>query len=72
VLNKRLKKLGILGEESTIEGKMRTVINEKSAQFGFEAERKSYNGVEYDMVVINNVGKKYLLENIENIMVVEI
>lgn len=71
-LNKRLRKLGILGEEQTEEGKIRTVANEKSSQYGFEAEKRSYNGVEYDMVVINDVGKKYLLDNIDTIMKVEL
>ena len=67
-LNKRLKKLGILSEESTQDGKTRTIINEKSIEYGFESERRSYNGNDYDMVVINDNGKKYLSENIESIM----
>jgi len=70
-LNKRLKKLGIFSEESTGDGKTRTIINEKSIEYGFESERKSYNGNEYDMVMINDDGKKYLLENIEKIIEVE-
>ena len=71
-LNKRLKKLGILAEESTEGGKTRTITNEKSVQFGFEMIKKSFNGVEYDMVLINDIGKKYLLENLEIIMAVEL
>jgi hypothetical protein len=71
-LNKRLKKLGILSEEHLEEGKIRTITNEKSAEYGFEMERKKYNGVEYDMVLINNAGKKYLMESLENIMAVEL
>lgn len=67
-LNKKLKKLGILSEENTEQEKTRTVINENSINFGFESERRIYNGVEYDMVVINDYGKKYLLDNIESIM----
>lgn len=67
-LNKRLKKMGILSEEGMGDGKTRTVVNGKSAEYGFETERKSYNGIEYDKVVINDKGKKYLLENIESIM----
>lgn len=43
----------------------RTVINDNSINYGFESQRKSYNGVEYDMVVMNDKGKKYLLNNIE-------
>ncbi len=67
-LNKKLKKLGILSEEKTEDGKKRTITNEKSEEYGFESERRSYNGNEYDMVLINDNGKKYLLENIELLM----
>ena len=67
-LNKRLKKLGILSEKNLEDGKTRTITNENSGKYGFESVRKSYNGVEYDMVVINDEGKKYLLDNIEKIM----
>ena len=67
-LNKKLKALGILGEEKLESGKTRTILNENSATFGFETERKVYNGNEYDMVVINDKGKQYLLDNIESIM----
>ena len=67
-LNRKLKKLGVLSEEVTEEGKRRTIINQKSAEYGFETERKSYNGVEYDKIVMNAAGKKYLLDNIETIM----
>ncbi|MCQ1530181.1 hypothetical protein [Lutispora saccharofermentans] len=71
-LNKRLKALGILSEEQTEEGKTRTVINDNSKNYGFESEKKNYNGVEYEMVMINDKGKQYLLENIEEIMKAEI
>jgi len=71
-INKRLKAMGILSEETTETGKTRTVINDNSINYGFESQRKSYNGVEYDMVVINDKGKKYLLDNIEVIMGAEI
>lgn len=70
-LNRRLKKLGVLSEEVTEEGKRRTIINTSSAEYGFETERKSYNGVEYDKIVMNAAGKKYLIDNIENIMAVQ-
>jgi len=71
-LNRRLKKLGVLSEEETEEGKKRTVINASSSQYGFETERKSYNGAEYDKIVINSEGKKYLMDNLEKIMAVEV
>lgn len=67
-LNKWLKKSGILSEINTVNGKTRTVTNDTSAQYGFENVKRMYNDVEYDMVVINDKGKKYLLDNIESIM----
>jgi hypothetical protein len=67
-LNKRLKAMGILGEQPAGTGKTRTVTNETSAQYGFELEKRSYNGVEYEMVVINDRGKQFLLDNLETIM----
>ena len=68
VLNKHLKALGILSEEKTRDGKTRTIINEKSAEFGFEAEEREYNGLTCEQVMINEKGKKYLLDNLEDIM----
>lgn len=68
VLNKGLKRMGILGEAITADGKKRTVANEKSFDFGFETEKRVYNGIEYEMVVINEKGRKFLLDNLESIM----
>jgi hypothetical protein len=67
-LNKKLKKMGILAEKNLENGKTRTVTNSNSAKYGFEMENRKFNGVEYEMVVINDQGKKYLLDNIETIM----
>ena len=67
-LNRQLKKLNVLSEESLEGGKKRTVINEHSLEMGFESEKRVKNGNEYDMVVINNEGKAYLIENLEEIM----
>ena len=67
-LNRRLKKMGLLGEVDTGDGKKRTTLSDESLKYGFETERRSYNGVEYEMVVINDYGKRYLLDNIEAIM----
>jgi hypothetical protein len=71
-LNKRLKKLGILSEEKLADGKNHTTVNAKSGEFGFESEHRTYKGEEYEMVVINEVGKKYLLDNLETIMATEL
>lgn len=67
-LNRRLKKMGVLGDADAGGGKKRTALSDESAKYGFEMERRSYNGVEYEMVVINDDGKRYLLDNIETIM----
>ncbi|MDI9496655.1 MAG: hypothetical protein QM227_10325 [Bacillota bacterium] len=67
LLNKGLKRLGILSE-AVEDGKKRTVTNEISKDYGFFSEKRSYDGREYDMVLINNEGKKYILDNIEKIM----
>ncbi len=67
-LNKKLKKMNILSETVNSEGKSATTINENSYKFGFELEHRSYNNREYDMVVMNDMGKKYLLDNLETIM----
>lgn len=66
--NKKLKKMGILTDKIIENGKTRTVINPNSAKYGLEMENRKYNGMEYEMVVINDQGKKYLLDNIETIM----
>ncbi|TCL62282.1 hypothetical protein EDC14_102625 [Hydrogenispora ethanolica] len=71
-LNKRLKKLGVLSEESGPDGKTRTITNQKSLDYGFESEKRSYNGAEYTMVVLNEKGKRYLLDNLESIMAMEV
>ncbi|NLO38428.1 MAG: hypothetical protein GX115_02995 [Ruminiclostridium sp.] len=70
-LNKRLKQMNILGETVNSEGKAVTTINEHSNKYGFELEHKVFNNREYDMVVMNDTGKQYLLENLETIMGVE-
>ena len=67
-LNKGLKKIGILSEKTMESGKTRTITNETSANYGFEMEKRNFNGVEYEMVLMNDNGKKYLLQNIDTIM----
>lgn len=67
-LNKQLKKMGILSEQQLPDGKKKTVMNDKSKEYGIETELRSYNGTEYEMILFNDIGKKYLLDNIEEIM----
>ncbi len=70
-LNRQLKKMGILAELITEDGKTRTVINERSMEFGIETEKRVYNGNEYEMILFNDKGKKFLLDNLEKIMTFE-
>ncbi|ATW26628.1 hypothetical protein [Candidatus Formimonas warabiya] len=67
-INKQLKKMGILGEEKLENGNTRTVTNDQSHEYGMETEKRNYNGNEYEMVVFNDRGKRFLLENLEKIM----
>ncbi|MCX7747455.1 MAG: hypothetical protein N2645_11300 [Clostridia bacterium] len=67
-LNRQLKKLGILDEVITEKGKTRTYVNENSYQYGIEVETKTFEDRSYEMIVFNEAGKKYLLENLEMIM----
>lgn len=67
-LNRQLKRMGILGETAGADGKSRTVVNEKSGEYGIETETRSYNGSEYEMIVFNEAGKRFLLDNLEKIM----
>ena len=71
-LNKRLKKMGILSEVKTEEGKTRTTTNQNSDKYGFISELSNYNGVVSERVFINNIGKIYLLENLEKIMSIDV
>ena len=48
------------------------MTNSKSKDYGFETVTKSFNGNEYDMVVMNDTGKRYLLEHLEEIMSIDI
>ena len=70
-LNRRLKKMGLLTEEQTPDGKTRTTVNSQSLDCGFETELRNYNGNEYQMVLMNDKGKRYLLDNLETIMAEE-
>lgn len=67
-INRQLKKMGILSEIKTGEGKTRTVMNENSAKYGIEVEKRVYKDIEYEVIVFNEKGKRFLLENLEKIM----
>ncbi len=67
-LNQQLKKMGILGEADGKNGKRRTVLNEKSAEYGFETEMREFEGKTYEKIVVNDTGKRFLLEHLQEIM----
>jgi hypothetical protein len=67
-LNKQLKKMGILGEKTLEDGKTRAITTGESKEYGIEMEQRSFNGTEYEMVVFNEKGQKFLLDNLEKIM----
>jgi len=67
LLNKGLKRLGILSEAEE-NGRKRTITNEISKNYGFFSEKRSYDGREYEMVLMNDEGKIFILNNIEKIM----
>ncbi len=67
-INKQLKKMGVLSEELLTDGKKRTIVNENSSNYGIVTEKRNYNGNEYDMVCFNDIGKKFLLDELEKIL----
>jgi len=67
-LNRQLKKMGILGEQENEQGKKKTIVPEESVQYGIHTELSNYNGVEYEKVVFDSNGVRFLLENLEKIM----
>ena len=70
-LNKQLKKMGILGEKEIEGDRKRTIITDKSKDYGIESEQRNYDGTEYEKIVFNDLGKKFLLDNLENILAYE-
>ncbi len=68
IVNKQLKKMGILSESKTEDGSIRTVTNENSEGYGIISEIRTFNNHTYEKVLFTDMGKQFLLENIENIM----
>jgi hypothetical protein len=68
IVNKQLKKMGILSELKTEEGSIRTITNEKSEGYGIISEIRTFNNRTYEKVLFTDIGKQFLLENIEDIM----
>lgn len=67
-INRQLKKMGILAEELLTDDKKRTIVNANSSKYGIVTQKRNYNGNEYDMVCFNDIGKKFLLDELEKIL----
>lgn len=67
-LNRNLKRIGLLDDQLLADGKKRTALNARSAEHGIETEKRNFNGSEYDMILFNDDGKRYLLDNLEKIL----
>jgi hypothetical protein len=68
VINKQLKKIGILSEEKTDDGRKRTITNEKSEGYGIFSKVRYFDNRQYEQVVFNDIGKKFILDNLEKIL----
>jgi len=68
ILNDKLKKLGILSEEQTEEGKKRSVTNDTSASYGISMIERSYNGSPYQQIVFDEMGRDFLLQNLHKLL----
>jgi hypothetical protein len=67
-INKALKTRGILTDKVTEDNKRQTVTNEKSAEYGFEMTTRTYEGKQYEQLVMNDTGKRFLMEHLEELM----
>ncbi len=63
-----LKTLGILGEFINSRNKKETTVLANSADYGFVSVHREMNGREFDQVMANRQGQKYLLDNLEMLM----
>ena len=68
ILNDKLKKLGILSEVQSEEGKKRSVTNDTSASYSISMIERSYNGSPYQQIVFDEMGRDFLLRNLHNLL----
>ena len=68
IVFKKLKELGILSESVNKEGRRRTITNENSATYGIESVTRFFNGRPYTQVVFNEIGKEFLLQNLQKLV----
>ena len=71
VINRKLKKIGVLSEEKINDNRKRTVVNDNSIAYGIESIESYYNGEAYQRVVFNDKGKEFLLKNIIDLMTLD-
>lgn len=67
-ITQSLKTLGILGESINEKGNKATITIPISADYGFETKRVISGDREYNQVVANRQGQKYLIDNLEMLM----
>jgi len=68
MINKQLKKMGILSEEKTEDGKVRTITNENSAGYGIISRTRFFDNRQYEQVLFTDQGKQFLLNHLERIL----
>jgi hypothetical protein len=56
MLNKQLKKMGILSEEKREDGKVRTITNEKSEGYGIVSRVRFFDNRQYEQVLFTDLG----------------
>lgn len=57
-----------MAEETGPTGAVGTRVLPLSAKYGIHLVKREYNGVEYDQVVYDDQGKRFLLDNLERIL----
>jgi len=63
-----LKTLGIIGEVIKDNGKKETTVLPNSEDYGFISVHRNMYGKEFDQVMANRQGQKYLIDNLEMLM----
>ena len=64
----QLKIKGILGEQEIEENRRRTICIEESTQYGFYTKTVILGSRQYDRVMINDIGKEYLIGHFLELM----
>lgn len=67
-MNTQLKKMGILGEKKDDSGRSETVTTEHSLEYGISSVSGMYNGREYEKIIYDEQGKRFLVDNLPDIL----